>query len=291
MTLQEVEDIFNRSLRFCFSKKKLCFVFPVLLVCGVLIIFCRAVSISASAWVVMSLSFMPVFLCTGILLAAGVLLIRMYYHEIKGMKVHFRKLLSHSLQSLIGASYLALPLILSYLLLWTLMGVFLLLKGIPGIGDVISVLLAFGPFILVCASLVLSFASLLVLFFVTPYVALKNGVHLRIAEEIIAKMRASAFMNIFLLMIGIAPLLICIGFLTLAAVMTDVHYLSATAPLGVSLEWFFIMVPFTLILTPFVIFFFNFATECYGLLQKKNKNSTSAVKVDKTEDEFCTAQS
>lgn len=290
MTLQEMEDIFNRALRFCFCKKKFCFVFPVLLVCGVLIIFCRAISLDASPWVVMSLSFMPVFLCTGILLAAGVLLIRIYYHEVKGTEVKLQKLLTHSIQSLIGASYLALPLILGYLLLWALMGVFLILKGIPGIGDGIAVLLSFGPFILVCGSLLLSFASLLILFFVTPYVALRNGVHLNMAEDLIERMQKSVFLNGLLLLVGITPLLFCIGFLTFAALLTGSQYLTATAALGVSMEWFFIMIPFAFILTPFVIFFFHFAMESYGILHKRNKAAEPTIKVDKAEDEFCAAQ-
>lgn len=273
---QEIEELFNRALRFSFSRKKIFFMFPVLLSCGVLIVFCRAVSFAANSWVSMSLAFMPVFLCTGVLLAAGVLLSRMYYHEIKGQAFHLRKLLSHSLQLIIGVSYLALPLILTYLLLWTFMGVFHLLSEIPGIGPFISVLLAFGPFLLVAASLGLSLVSLLILFFVTPHVALKNSVHLHIAEEIIERMSLSFFANIVHFLIGLIPLLFCVGFLCLAALMTGLQYLTSTAALGISLEWFFIMVPFALMLTPFVIFFFNFATESYGLLQRKKKKNIEA---------------
>lgn len=294
MTYQELEETFNRALLLSFSKKKLLFVFPVLLVCGVLIVFCRAISYNANPWVVMSLSFLPVFLCTGILLAAGVLLIRMYYHEVKGLSFRFRKLLSQSLQLLIGVSHLSLPLILTYLFLWTLMGVFHLVKVIPGIGEVIGVLLSFGPFLLVFASLVLSLFSIMILFFVTPHVALKTGVHMHIAEEILERMRVSPFTNLLLLTIGLAPLLCGVFFLVLAAAMTATHYLQATAAVGVSVGWFFIMVPFTLILTPFVVFFFNFATESFGLLTRKQKRvhrkEAKVQNVSKPEEESCTVQ-
>src|SRR3990167_664609 len=101
MTYAEVEEIFNRALRYSFSKVKFLFIFSVLLVCGVLVVFCRAMAFEANTWVVMSLSFLPVFLCTGILLAAGVLLTRIYYHEVKGLSYKFRKLFSQSLQLLI----------------------------------------------------------------------------------------------------------------------------------------------------------------------------------------------
>ncbi len=294
MTFQELEETFNRALRLTFSKRKLLFIFPVLLVCGVLIVFCRAISYNANPWVVMSLSFLPVFLCTGILLAAGVLLIRMYYHEVKGLSFRFRKLLSHSLQLLIGVSHLSLPLILTYLFLWTLMGVFHLLKVIPGVGEVFGVLLSFGPFLLVFASLMLSLISIIMLFFVTPHVALKTGVHMHIAEEIMERMRVSPFSNILLLTIGLTPLLCGVFFLVLAAIMTGAHYLQATAALGVALGWFFIMVPFTMILAPFVVFFFNFATESFGLLQRKQKNvhrqETKVQKMGKNEGEKCSVR-
>ncbi len=288
MTYQEIEETFNRAIRLSFSRAKLLFIFPVLLVCGVLTVFCRAISYHSNPWVAMSLSFLPVFLCTGILLAAGVLLIRMYYHEVKGLSFRFRKLLTQSLQLLIGVSYLSLPLILTYLFLWTLMGVFHLVKVIPGVGEVIGVLLSFAPFILVFASLVLSLLSIVLLFFVTPHVALKTGVQLHIAEEILERIRFSLFSNLLLLMIGLMPLLCGVFFLIVAAVMTGAQYLQGIAAIGVSLGWFFIMIPFTMILTPFVIFFFNFATESYGLLQRKQR--LHLQKMSKNEEGACTVR-
>lgn len=271
ITFQALEEAFNRAWLHAFSKVKFFFVFPVLLICGVLIVFCRAISMEAGSWVAMSLTFLPVFLSLGILLAAGVILIRIYYHEVKQLQYSFRKLLGQSVQMLVGASYLSLPLVLTYLLLWTLMGVFHLFKGIPGVGEVLGVLLSFGPFLLVFASLALSLTSLLILFYVTPHIALRSQVHLHIAEEIFTRLRTNVFSNLLTLFIGIAPLLFTVGFLTFSAVMTGIHYLSATSPVGVSLEWFFIMVPFVLILTPFVIFFFNFSTESFNMLQRKKK--------------------
>ncbi len=294
MTYLEIEETFNRAFRLSFSRTKIFFIFPVLLVCGVLTVFCRAISYNASPWIAMSLSFLPIFLCTGILLAAGVLLIRMYYHEVKGLSFRFRKLFSQSLQLLVGVSYLSLPLILTYLFLWTLMGIFHLVKVIPGVGEVIGVLLSFAPFLLVFASLMLSLISIVILFFVTPHVALKTSVHMHIAEEILERIRFSLFSNLLLLTIGLTPLLCSAFFLVLAAVMTGAHYLHGVDAIGVSLGWFFIMIPFTMILTPFVIFFFNFATESFGILQRKQKGlhrkETNVQKMTKNEEGTCTVR-
>lgn len=284
MKFQDIESVFNRAFSLAFSRKKIMIMFPVLLICGVLVVFCRAVSFGANEWVGMSLAFLPVFLCTGLLLAAGVLLTRIYYHEVKQMPYQLRKLLSQSIQTLIGVSYLSLPLVLLYLLLWTLMGVFHLLKEIPAVGDAMGVLLSFGPFLLVLASLVLALASIVILFFVTPHVALKSEVHFHIAEEIFDRIRWNLFANLTLFFIGFLPIMLSTVILTIAAVMTGAHYLSATKAVGVSLEWFFIMIPFTLLLTPFVNFFFNFATESFSLLQKQKRLQS---KVETPEEEHC----
>jgi hypothetical protein len=271
MTLHELEEVFNRAWRFAFSRKKFLLVFAALLVCGVLVVFCKTLSFTAGPWVIMSLSFLPVFLCTGVMLGTGVLLTRVYYHEVKGNNISFRKLLIDSFEVFMGAAYLSLPMALGYLLLWTLMGVFHLIKSLPMIGEGVGILLSFAPFLLVLASLLLGVFCLLVLFFATPHIALKRQVRFHIAEEILDRLKSSPFLNILLLLVGVLPLLLCIGFLTLSAILTGIGYFSSNAVLAVSLQWFFIMIPFALLLTPFVVFFFNFATESFGLLTRKVK--------------------
>ena len=269
MTFQEIEEIFNRAWRHAFSRKKFMLGFASLLACGVLVVFCKTLSVAAGPWVVMSMSFLPVFLCSGVMLGTGVLLSRLYYHEIKGNNIQFRKLLVDSFEVFMGTAYLSLPMALGYLLLWVLMGIFFLLKSLPMVGEGIGILLSFGPFLLVLASLLLGFFSLLVLFYATPHIALKKQMQFHIAEEILDRLRASPFSNILLLIIGLSPLLACVGFLTVAALLTGLSYVTAKAVLGVSLQWFFIMIPFSLIMTPFVVFFFNFSTESFGFLSRR----------------------
>jgi hypothetical protein len=267
MKFHELEEIFNRAWRFAFSKLKFFIVFTFLLACGVLIVFCKTLSFSSGPWVIMSLSFLPVFLCTGLLLACGVLLMRIYYHEIKGSVITFKKLILDSFEVFMSASYLSIPLALAYLFLWTLMGVFYLIKSLPMIGEGMGVLLSFGPFLIVLASLLLGLFSLLLLFFVTPHLAMKKKVHLVLAEEILQRLTISPFKNLVLLIVALLPLLICVGFLTASAVLTGIGYVSAKATISISLQWFFIMIPFALLLTPFVVFFFNFSLESYALMK------------------------
>ena len=269
MTWKEFEFIFNRSMRFAYSKKKLFFTFPVLFVCGLMIVFCRALSVEASEWVKLSLTFLPIFLCTSFLLASGVVLVRSYHNEVKELPVSFRKIIKESWETMIGVSYLGLPIILGYLLLWTLLGLFYLVKEIPGVGDAIGVILSFGPFLLVLGSMILGVASVALLYFVTPQVALKNQMRLKLAEDVWNRIKGNAFGNIVTLFISLLPLGACVGLLSLAAWVTGASFFEAKAPLAIAMQWFFVMLPFCALLSPSVVFFFNFSAESYVMMKRK----------------------
>lgn len=275
MKYEEIEHIFNRALKFSFSKKKMLFLFPVLVICGLMLVFCRALAVNAGQWVVLSLTFLPVFLSSGLLLAAGVVLARVYHHEVKMIPLSFKKILSQSWELLIGVSYLTLPLLLVYLFLWMLMGIFYLLKEIPALGEVLGVILAFGPFLLVLGSLVLSFFNLFILFFATPHIALNSRLKLKLAEDVYRRFSENLFSNLTLFLLGIVPLLLVVGVLSLAAFMTGVNFFMKTETLAIALQWFFIMIPFCAILTPGILFFFNFAVESYALMQKKQAHQSA----------------
>jgi len=148
MTWNEVEFIFNRALRFTFSRKKLCVTAAVLVICGMLIVLCRAFAAKTSDYLTLSLTFLPIFFSTAFLLGLGILLIRIYHHEVKKLPISYAATFAASKDLLIEVAYLSIPLILVYLVLWTLLGIFYLLKGIPLLGNVLGVIFSFGPFLL-----------------------------------------------------------------------------------------------------------------------------------------------
>lgn len=275
MTFEEIEFIFNRALCFSFSKKKFFFMFPVLVICGLILVFCRALAVNAGQWVVLSLTFLPIFLSSGLLLAAGVVLARVYHHEVKMIPLSFKKILRQSWQLLIGVSYLTFPLLLAYLFLWMVMGVFYLLKEIPALGDVLGVILAFGPFLLVLGSLILSFFNLFLLFFATPHIALKSRLKLKLAEEVYFRFKKNLFSNLALFLLGLIPLLLAVGVLSLAAFLTGVNFFVKAETLTIALQWFFVMIPFCGLLAPGILFFFNFAVESYAIMQKKYQTKSA----------------
>ena len=272
MNWKEIEYAFNRALAFSFSRKKLVLVFLLLVLCGLLIVFCRALSIHAGQWVGLSLAFLPIFVSSGALLAVGVLLIRIYHHEVKMFALSYRKIFSQSWELLIGVTYLTLPLLLAYLFLWILMGVFYMLREIPALGEVLGVILAFGPFLLVLGSLILSVFNLFALFFATPRLALQTGVKLKLAREIYKGFMENIFSNLIFFILGLVPLLAVVGILSLAAFLTGINFFVGTETLTIALQWFFVMIPFCAILAPGIIFFFNFAAEsCILILKKSSK--------------------
>ncbi len=269
MNLSEVQFIFNRAISLTFSKKKILLVFAVLALCGIMVVFFRGLSMNAGQWILMSLSFLPVFLCSGVLLSIGILLIRVYHDEIKGKPISYRDILSKSWEIIIGASYFSIPIILSYLLLWMMLGIFVLLKQIPAIGEFFGVILAFGPFLLNLGSLILCVLNASMLFFLAPVIALNGLNRIRVSQIIVERFQHDIFSNLFLALIAILPLIIFTGLLTLAAFLTGAVCYACQDPLHTVIQWFFIMIPFTAILSPAVVFFFNFAAEAHVLLRRK----------------------
>jgi hypothetical protein len=275
MTISDIQLIFNRALDLTFDRKKLLLMFAVLALCGLLVVFFRGLAIHAGQWIVMSLTFLPFFLCASVLLSVGVILIRIYHNEVKGRDVNYADVLSKSWDVVIGASYFSIPLILSYLLLWILLGIFVMLKQVPAVGDIFAVVLAFGPFLLNLASILLCVLNVAMLFFVTPIIALKGLNRMTVVQTLAKRLKADVFSNGILVLLSLLPLLAVTGLLMLAAFLTGTVCYVCAEPLHNVLQWFFIMIPFTALLAPTVVFFFNFAAEAHVLMQRQQREANT----------------
>ncbi len=272
MNLTDLQLIFNRAVSLTFIKKKLLLTFVILAFCGILVVFFRGIALHTGNWISMSLTFIPIFACTALLLSMGIILIRVYHDEVKKQVSSYREVLKESWDIVLGVSYFTVPLILCYLLLWMTLGVFVLIREIPTLGDFFGVVLAFAPFILQVGSLALCLLSIALLFFVTPMAALRGLNRSYVSQVIIERIRADLFSNLLLAWIALIPLIFVVGILTIAALMTDSVMSNPDSPLHVTLQWFFIMIPFTAVLAPAVVFFFNFAAEAHVLLMKTMNN-------------------
>ena len=141
---------------------------------------------------------------------------------------------------------------MAYLLVWIFLGLFYFLSQIPRIGNVIGVVLAFGPFLLILTALLLCVLNLGLLFFVTPAVALQSKAKLKLAGAIFHRLQKNVFANFITFFIATLPIILVGGLLFLAAYLTNVNYQIAKQAISVALQWFFIMLPFCAFLSPAV---------------------------------------
>ncbi|MDB6081236.1 MAG: Conserved putative rane protein [Chlamydiia bacterium] len=270
MFFKELEKLFERAGRFVFSKAKLLTTVITLALLGVMIVCSMGLSLHAGEWVALSLTFLPIFLATSVLSALGVLLIRSYHDEIKNRDTNVAKTVTAMTDSLFTSSYFFLPIILIYLLLWVVLGLFFLMKAIPIIGDAFAVIFAFGPFLLILGSLLLSLASIFLLFTATPVMALKSLTGEKLFQYVHEQRFQQIFLRLVLCLLSLLPLIVTACLLWLAAKITTVVYVDQENTLQMVMQWFFIMLPFAAILSPTVIFFFNMATETHILIQKRS---------------------
>lgn len=268
MNLEDIGFIFNRAITHSFVKAKLLFIFCMLTLSGVLVVFFRGLAMHAGNWMTMSLTFLPIFVSSAILLSAGIVLTRLYHDEVKNQPSSLMSVMKNSWELMVGASYFSIPIILCYLLFWMALGVFILLSEIPTVGDFFAVVLAFGPFLLNLGSLFLCLLSLSLLFFVTPVIALRRLNRTKILETVLKRVRLDLFSHLLLGFIAIFPLLVIVGLLILSAILSETIINFPPSPLHIILQWFFVMIPFAAILSPAVVFYFNFAAESHVFLQK-----------------------
>jgi hypothetical protein len=77
------------------------------------------------------------------------------------------------------------------------------------------------------------------------------------------------FSDVALLFIAIAPAWISFKILSVAAKLTYSLCFSGSTEVAFAFVSLFVMIPFCALMTPSVIFFFNFSTECYLMSEKE----------------------
>jgi len=268
-----VERAIYRAFFFSYSKKNFLLTFPALVLCGSLVVFCWTFAQSANAWIAMNLIFLPLFLSTALLLALGSMLVKVYYMEVKGLSLNLKRLLSGCTDLMLKTSFLCIPPLLIYLLLWVVLGFFFLLKAIPGVGSFFSVIFSFAPFFLIFGSLLLLLLSLGLLFFVPPLAAFKKLKRIALVKKALETFKQHPLKAIFCLLIALLPTVFLCLLLGISAHFTNISFSLSSNPLALGMSWFFMMIPFAFILSFGVNFFFHFAFESFLLLQSQQQEA------------------
>ena len=265
MTWNDIEFSFNRALRLSFSIKKLLFVFVVLWCCGFGLLLCRSFGLQTQDWLMLNWNFLPFFAIAILGLSLGVLLVRLYNDEIKERKMDYRKTFSLSKRVMVEIAYLGMPLIIGYLILWTILGLFYLIKELPKVGWALGVFLSFGPFLLFLSMVCLFVLFLILFFFLTPIVALRDCLPKEWIKCMLSRMSHFLLTNFILFIFSVISVGCFLGLLVFSLDMTHAFYLSSANPLDLVL----IMLPVSVLLAPGVVFFFQFAAESHILMIQK----------------------
>lgn len=268
MDFAEIQRMCQRAGQHSLSKTKLAVTSLGIVLCGLMVVFSQSLGLLSGAWVAFSLNFLPLFLSGGLLMGLGVMLIRSYHDEIKETDVGFGKLFMRSWHAALSSAYVFMPIVLLFLSVWAMLGLFYLVREVPMLGEFFASLLSTGPFLLHLAALLLCVFSIYILFVVTPNFALKPFQEATVMTEESKIYLAHFFVRVALLLVGLMPLLLSALLLTIAANMTTHGYVTSSNHLQMVVQWLMIMLPYAVLLSPSVVFFFNMAAETHVVVHK-----------------------
>lgn len=269
MKFAELEAMCTRSADFCLNKTKLALASFVIVLCGLLVVFCQSIELFTGAWMHFTLTFLPLFVSGGMLMGLGLVLIRSYHDEVKKIESSFKSLLLGSWHAAISSAYIFMPIVLVFLSIWAMLGLFYLFREIPVVGEHFASLLSSGPFLLHLGALLLCFFSIYVLFVVTPCFALKPFFEASSLAQDKATYSANLFQRLAVLHVALLPLVFSVLLLIIAAKMTTSGYVTSSSYTQMIMQWLMIMLPFAILLSPAVVFFFNMAAEMHIFVHRQ----------------------
>lgn len=273
--LTDLAGMFNRSWEYAFRIRKFLFMFLALVTVGLIFLFFQAIAPYSTPWLEFAFRFAPFFISAALLMVVGTFLIKSYIQEKEeGPSLMTGETLKSSFftssQPILMASYSALALLGAFIGFWILLGLFILLKSIPYIGVFFGVILAFVPFLLNLAILLLLVAVLGSLFFFTPVLAVKAHIE---RKDLLQRLRADLFTHIVTLAIAFVPVWVFWLFVRKAAQLTFEVYSAGDNQVVIILQAFFMLIPFAAAMAFPLIYFFNFALESFQLLLPNNTPS------------------
>lgn len=269
--IQDLERCFSRAFYFSFNKKKLLFSYPFVFLAGLVFIFFKSMISSANNWIFISKIFLPLFISFAIFFVLGTLLIKIHYHEVKKLGFSYRDILKKS-SEILNTFYFSVPIIFVFLVLWIIFGIFVGIKNIPHIGSFIGVFLSIIPFLIILMAILLVIFSVGTLFFITPELSLGQKKKKELIKNVFVNFRKNLFINLMLFFIASIVVFIVLFILFLSVSFTKTYFVLPLNNIYSAFTSFFLMIPFTLFLTPFIVFFFNFALESYNLLKSKEES-------------------
>lgn len=276
MFLDELGYIVNRAFFWIWTKESLLWTWVSLLACALLTIFFRSLSYDANVWIALATQCVPYFVAVGIMTACGIVMIRIYHDHLKNSEKSVYEVLRNAWRVLgLGLNF-SLPVLLGFLALWVALGLFVLVSLIPMLGEFFSVVFSFIPFLLAVGILGLFIVSFILLFVGAPLLALNADTpEVNYKAKLKERLIADPFMNVFLGLTALIPLVLS-AYLLQQAYHVALDFLPPHSnPIYDILQSLMIAIPFTALLTPFVVFFFNLSAEAHVYVLKRAKANSS----------------
>lgn len=272
MTFFNISNMFNRSLKGAFNRKRNLLLLFVLFFCSVFFISYRAFSLQVGMWWQKSLFLTPFFFSIAFLFSISLLMITLYDAEQKGKKLSLKQAFLQEGYRMLLLFFLGLSLLFLYFVAWFFLGFFLLLQQIPFLGVFISMLFSFVPLFLNLFSFTLLLFAFFVLFFACPIIAIQKHLQREIVFlRVLNHVKRDVFVVLILALVALAPSGILLKVFALLGKLTIQEHFAQMSPLGRVVQEFFMTLPMLIVLTPFVHFFFNFSTEAYYWAVAKQK--------------------
>lgn len=262
----ELGTLCNRAFAHIFDARKFLAVFLVLLLSGLFVLFFQGFALCSPNWLKLPLLTLPVIIMGALLMVVGAGLNKMYAQEREGIKVNDLPFFSGEV--MFRAACFFAPLIVAAVTLLLLLGLFLLIKSIPYVGTFFGIILAFAPFLINFALLLLFLIAFLILFLFTPLVAFKK--HLD-KKALMARLQGGLFNHVLLLGTILIPLWIIWKFVVHAADFTFKGYAAHDPSVIKVLQGLFMLIPMAAIFTLPLVFFFNFSFESFLLTEDGNR--------------------
>lgn len=265
----EISQAFNKAIKSIFCKKRWIMTFPALGFCGLVLSFFY---IFSNSWVKIGTSFLSVFIILAILFSLSIILTKASDYDEKKTEWLIFPIIKQSIHQIISTLFLSIPMIISFFLMWTILGIYLLLKMIPGIGQLIGLVLSFFPFVIILVTILLIVIGIIFLFFAIPFFTVVEVKNLKVMKKIFPLMKKNIYSNFLLFFMSL--LVFLVGFIPLIIsflLAKDLCFSSGYTIINI-FSSFFMMLFASAILTPFIIFFFEMAFIAFEKVKSQFSN-------------------
>jgi len=275
MEILELPKLYRHAYLNTLSRQRCLWTTAIIALSQVPILFSFALGAAAPLWTDIGIKFSALYLSFGILLSFGIFLMRLYRSKQEFTMISYRDFGMGFWKAWLHACHLIIPILLLGMMLWVILGIFALIQEIPYAGPYLATFLSPGAFLATLSLLLLLVACGLLLYFATPFIALKGTYDLNVIKQSLLQHAKTPLTSLAFFAIACLPVTI-LGIFAYAAHVLTSKLLCPPSTTCETLQWLFLILPTSLFLSPGILFFFNFAYEANKDMETKIQTSSSS---------------